>query len=80
MGLDWIAMVTLILGSYFLYSTHYLMLGLMTSLVGQVLVAVLMVRVKYIGLVVMQVVFMLSTIISFYSKFNLPEHIGVLEY
>ena len=72
MGLDWIAMVSVILGSYFLYSTHYLMLGLTMSLAGQVLVAVLMVRVKCIGLVVMQAVFMLSTIISFYEKFNPP--------
>ena len=72
MGLDWIAMVSVILGSYFLYSTHYLILGLTMSFAGQVLGAVLMVRVKYIRLVAMQVVFMLSTIISFYEKSNLP--------
>jgi len=48
------------------------MLGPVVSLAGQVLVAVRMARVKYIGLVVIQIVFMLSTIASFYEKFMMP--------
>lgn len=72
MGLDWIAMVSVILGSYVLYSTHHLMLGPVMSLAGQVLVTMFMVRAKYIGLVVMQIVFMLSTIASLYEKFMMP--------
>jgi hypothetical protein len=65
-------MVLVILGSYFLYTTHHLLLGLVISLTGQILVAMLMVRAKYLGLVVMQIVFALSTTASFYEKFMMP--------
>ena len=67
---DWTAMVLVIAGSYFLYSTQHIVLGLLLLLAGTAIILVLMKMAGYTGLVVMQIVFMIATLVSFYEKYG----------
>ena len=62
-------MVLVVMGSYFLYGTSHLILGLVFTLSGTTIILVLMRKVGSTGLVVLRVVFIVSTIVSFYEKF-----------
>ena len=67
---DWTAMVLVIAGSYFLYSTAHILIGLLLTLAGTAIILVLMKKAGYTGLVVMQIVFMIGTLVSFYEKYG----------
>ena len=67
---DWIAMPLVIAGSYFLYGSQYIVVGLLLMLGGTVIIMVLMKRAGYTGLVVMQIRFMMATLLSFYEKYG----------
>ena len=67
---DWIAMPLVVVGSYCLYGTPYIVVGLLLLMTGMVIVIVLMKRAGYTGLVVMQIVFMVATLLAFYGKYG----------
>ena len=67
---DWVAMPLVIAGSYFLYDSQYIVIGLLLMLAGTAIIMVLMKKAGYTGLVVMQIVFMIATLASFYEKYG----------
>ena len=67
---DWTAMLLVIAGSYFLYSTQHIVLGLLLMVAGMAIIIILMKMAGYTGLVVMQIVFMVATLFSFYEKYG----------
>ena len=67
---DWIAMSLVIAGSYFLYGSQHIVIGLLLLLAGIAIIMVLMKKAGYTGLVVMQIIFMIATLLSFYEKYG----------
>ena len=67
---DWIAMPLVIAGSYSLYGSQHIVLGLLLLLAGTAIIMVLMKKAGYTGLVVLQIVFMIAILLTFYDKYG----------
>lgn len=67
---DWTAMFLVIAGSFFLYDSQQIVLGLVLMMTGTAIILVLMKRAGYTGLVVMHAVFIVSALCSFYEKYG----------
>ena len=67
---DWIAMSLVIAGSYFLYGSQHIVIGLLLLLAGTAIIMVLMKKAGYTGLVVLQIVFMISILLTFSEKYG----------
>lgn len=70
MRYDWTAMVLVIAGSHLLYGSRHIVLGLLLTLAGTAIVMVLMKRAGYTGLMILQIVFMIAAVVSFYEKYG----------
>ncbi len=65
---DWTAMLLVIVGSYFMYNTQQLVIGLLLMMAGMSIIIVLMKIAGYTGLVVMYIFLMVANVFSFYRE------------